>query len=131
MKTWKIFLLLLGAAIVAVGLYGARLIWRGFSTASEPSYLEKAVARTARNLSVPRKARLEANPWKPTPEVLKEARESFLDLAPSPMALKAPVKPQSPAISIPNFRTFARRQPKIPPTAKSAPSSALPCVLPA
>jgi predicted CXXCH cytochrome family protein len=79
MKTWKIFLLLLGAAIVAVGLYGARLIWRGFSTASEPSYLEKAVARAARNLSVPRKARLEANPWKPTPEVLKEARESFLD----------------------------------------------------
>jgi predicted CXXCH cytochrome family protein len=79
MKTWKIFFLLLGAAIVAVGLYGARLIWRGFSTASEPSYLEKAVARTARNLSVPRKARAEANPWKPTPEVLKEARESFLD----------------------------------------------------
>src|SRR6516164_5634254 len=79
MKIWKLFLLLLGAAIVAVGLYGARLIWRGFSTASEPSYLEKAVARTARNLSVPRKARLEANPWKPTPEVLKEAGESFLD----------------------------------------------------
>src|SRR5260370_3108982 len=122
MKTWKIFLLLLGGAIVAVGLYGAPLIWRGFSTASEPSYLEKAVARTARNLSVPRKARLEANPWKPTPEVLKEARETFLDLAPSAMALTAPGKPQSAAISIPKFRTFAPHHPKIPPPPTPPPS---------
>jgi len=64
---------------MALGLYGAHLISRGFSTAEEPSYLEKAVARAARNLSISRNARLEANPWSPTPEVLKEARESFLD----------------------------------------------------
>ena len=64
---------------MALGLYGAHLISRGFSTADEPSYLEKAVARATRNLSIPRNARLEANPWSPTPEVLKEARESFLD----------------------------------------------------
>ena len=71
--------MLLAAAIIAVALYGAHLILRGFSTANEPSYLEKAAARTARNLSIPRRARLEANPWKPAPDVLKEARESFLD----------------------------------------------------
>jgi predicted CXXCH cytochrome family protein len=41
--------------------------------------LEKAVARAARNLAIPRKARLETNPWAATPEILKEARESFLD----------------------------------------------------
>src|SRR5467141_137276 len=79
MKTRRTSLLLCGVALMALGLYGARLISRGFSTAEEPSYLEKAVARAARNLSIPRNARLEANPWSPTPEVLKEARESFLD----------------------------------------------------
>src|SRR6202046_3276801 len=79
MKRWKIFFLLLLAAIVAVGLYGWRLISRGFSTADEPSYLEKTVARTSRNLAIPRNARTETNPWSATPEVLKEARESFTD----------------------------------------------------
>src|SRR5260370_7066225 len=79
MRAWKLFLLLIGAVLIAVGLYGARLIWRGFSTADEPSYLEKTIARFARNLAIPRSARLEANPWKATPEILKESRESFLD----------------------------------------------------
>jgi len=79
MKRWNIFLLLAGLALLAIGVYGARLIWRGFSTADEPSYLEKTLARATRNLSIPRNARLEANPWKATPEVFKEARESFLD----------------------------------------------------
>ena len=78
MKAWKPFVLL-SVALVGLGLYGARLIRRGFSTADQPSYLERTVARTARNLAIPRKARLESNPWKATPEVLKEARESFLD----------------------------------------------------
>jgi predicted CXXCH cytochrome family protein len=62
-----------------MGLYAARLIWRGFSTAGEPSYLERTVARAARNLAIPRRARVEKNPWSATPEILKESRESFLD----------------------------------------------------
>ncbi|MGC2015366.1 MAG: c-type cytochrome, partial [Candidatus Acidiferrales bacterium] len=37
------------------------------------------MARTARNLAIPRNASSEANPWKATPDVLKDARESFLD----------------------------------------------------
>jgi predicted CXXCH cytochrome family protein len=78
MRTKRIALLLGGAALVALVLYGARLIWRGFSTANEPSYLEKVVARSARNLAIPRSARLEQNPWSPGPDVLKEARDSFL-----------------------------------------------------
>src|SRR5713226_6075151 len=79
MRSWKTFLLLFGAALIAIGLYAARLIWRGFSTADEPSYLEKAVARAARNFAIPRSARRETNPWSATPDLLDDARESFLD----------------------------------------------------
>ena len=79
MKAWKVFVLPSGVALLALGLYGARLIWHGFSTADQPSYLETVVARTARNLAIPRKARLETNPWQATPGVLKEAQENFLD----------------------------------------------------
>jgi predicted CXXCH cytochrome family protein len=79
MNTRRIVLLLSVAALLALGLYGAHLISRGFSTAEEPSYLEAAIARAARNFSIPRSARREVNPWKPAPEILNEARESFLD----------------------------------------------------
>jgi predicted CXXCH cytochrome family protein len=78
MRAWKVFLLLCGVALISIVVYGARLIWRGFSTADDPSYLEKVVARAARNLAIPRNARSEANPWNATPEILQEARESFL-----------------------------------------------------
>lgn len=79
MKTWKTFLLICGTAILVLVIYGARLISRGFSTAGEPSYVERVMARAARNLAIPRKARREINPFTATPEILKEARESFLD----------------------------------------------------
>jgi mono/diheme cytochrome c family protein len=79
MRSWKLFLLISGAMLVALGFYGMRLVWSGFSTADQPSFLETVVARTARNLSIPRKARLEKNPWTGTADVLKEARESFVD----------------------------------------------------
>jgi hypothetical protein len=39
MRAWKSFLLVAGI-LIAGGLYAARLIWRGFSTADQPSYLE-------------------------------------------------------------------------------------------
>jgi hypothetical protein len=52
MRGWRPFLLLCGLAIVAFGVYGVRLVWRGFSTANEPSYLERVVARTARKLAI-------------------------------------------------------------------------------
>ena len=79
MNSRNFFLLLCGALLIALGFYGIRLVWRGFSTAAQPSFLETVVARTARNLSIPRKARLEANPWKSTPDVLKDARENYVD----------------------------------------------------
>jgi predicted CXXCH cytochrome family protein len=79
MNKWKILLLVCVVALIVTGIYGARLICGGLSTRQEPSYLETVVARTARNLAIPRTARSEANPWKPTPDVLREARESFVD----------------------------------------------------
>jgi predicted CXXCH cytochrome family protein len=78
MKSWKLFLLFVIVALLAVGLYGARLIWRGLSTADQPSYLETVAARTTRNLAIPAEARREANPFEATPDVLKAARESFI-----------------------------------------------------
>src|SRR4029077_15707902 len=79
MRSRKLFLLVGGAILVAAGFYGMWLVWHGFSTADQPSFLETVGARTARNLSIPRKARLERNPWTGTADVLKEARESFVD----------------------------------------------------
>ena len=71
--------MLCGVALAGAVFYGMRLLEHGLSTAGEPSYLETVAARTARNLAIPRKARQEANPIEATPEILQEARESFLD----------------------------------------------------
>ena len=79
MKFRKIAQPLLIAIIVVAGYFGVRILLHGFSTAAEPSRFETLVARAARNFAIPRKARLEKNPWKPTPDVLKAARESYID----------------------------------------------------
>ncbi|HEV7220398.1 MAG TPA: multiheme c-type cytochrome [Terriglobales bacterium] len=78
MKHWKIFLLsLLIVAIVAA--FGATaLMRRGFRATTEPSSLEKALARTVRNLAIPHHARNETNPWTASSENLSEAREHFI-----------------------------------------------------
>jgi hypothetical protein len=67
-----------GTAILGSIIYAGILVSRGFSTASEPSSIEKFVARTARNFAIPRKSRREANPWKSTSDFLKEAWDSFI-----------------------------------------------------
>ena len=79
MKRWKKLLLVLVALGVLVAVYGAVLIRRGFSAMDEPSALEKLVARTVRNLAIPAAARDENNPLKASPEILNEARDSFID----------------------------------------------------
>lgn len=63
-------------AIIAVAC-GLLLIRRGFGARDEPTSLERTVARFVRNLSIPSRVAQEPNPWKPTPNVLKEAREVF------------------------------------------------------
>jgi predicted CXXCH cytochrome family protein len=59
-------------------VYAGVSIRRGFSTSGEPSSIEKVVARAVRNFAIPTKARLEVNPFEPTADILKEARESFI-----------------------------------------------------
>ena len=54
------------------------LIWRGFRATAEPSGFERNVARTVRNLAIPRSASNQKNPLQPTPENLRQAREVFL-----------------------------------------------------
>jgi hypothetical protein len=79
MKAWKYLVLICFITMATRGLAWARLIWPGFSSADEPSYLEKTLTRAARKLAISRKARLETNPLTATREILQEARESFLD----------------------------------------------------
>ena len=62
-----------------MAVYGVVLIRRGFSAFDEPTALEKLVARAVRNLSIPSSARKESNPLRPTPEILREARDNFID----------------------------------------------------
>jgi predicted CXXCH cytochrome family protein len=65
--------------VILGGIYGAMVIRRGFSTRDEPSYLERVVARAVRNIAIPGHAKKETNPWKATPDTLKEARDIFTD----------------------------------------------------
>jgi predicted CXXCH cytochrome family protein len=74
----RAWLWILFATAMASIIYAGVLVSRGFSTAAEPSTIEKLIARTARNFAIPKRARLEANPFEPTASVLKEARESFV-----------------------------------------------------
>lgn len=78
MKRRAWVLILFSTAILASIIYAAVSVSRGFSTASEPSSIEKLIARTARNFLIPKKARLEVNPWKTNPSILKEARKKFM-----------------------------------------------------
>jgi mono/diheme cytochrome c family protein len=64
-------ILLIAGAILAVR--------RGFSARDWPSALETYVARTARKLAVPSKARSERNPLTPSPELMAEVRAHFAD----------------------------------------------------
>jgi predicted CXXCH cytochrome family protein len=75
----KTIVFVLIVLVLAVAAYAVFLIRRGFSAAEEPSSVEKAIARAARNLAIPGRARHETNPWKASPEILQQAREKFID----------------------------------------------------
>jgi mono/diheme cytochrome c family protein len=73
-----VWLLALAAVILVVGAVVSALR-RGFSARDEPSPVESYVARTARKLAVPSKAKREKNPFPPSPELIGEARAHFAD----------------------------------------------------
>ena len=79
MIRWKTLAALLLVVAILGAAYGFVLIRHGFSANAEPSSLEKVVARTVRNISIPSRARDAKNPWKPTLTILNEARADFAD----------------------------------------------------
>lgn len=72
--------LLLAILVVTAGVlvFVALVMWRGTSATRQPSSLEKVVARTVRNLAIPRNARREKNPLELSAENLRAGRELFL-----------------------------------------------------
>jgi predicted CXXCH cytochrome family protein len=78
MRSWKTLLVFVVVLALIAGIGAALFIRRGFSAQSEPSGFEKTVARKIRNLAIPRRDRRRKNPWKATPENLKDARDNFI-----------------------------------------------------
>ena len=73
-----LFLIVLGFVILVIA--GAVVaVHRGFSARDQPSALETYVARTARSMAVPSRAKNEKNPFTASPELMAEARAHFAD----------------------------------------------------
>lgn len=74
----KVTLLLLTIVIGATAI-GIMLVRQGFSARDNPSAVEAYTARAIRRLSIPAAAKKATNPFRVTPEILKQAREHFAD----------------------------------------------------
>jgi mono/diheme cytochrome c family protein len=79
MRATKIVIVFFLVLAILSGLFGVRLIHRGFSAQDRPSTLETALARMARHLAIPPGARKAANPVPPSAENLTQGREHFAD----------------------------------------------------
>jgi len=79
MRILSFALWLLVAIVIVAAAYGAILIRHGFSTRDQPSGLETALARVARNLSIPASAKGEKNPYPATAQNLTDGMEHFAD----------------------------------------------------
>jgi mono/diheme cytochrome c family protein len=67
------------AAVILVVAAAVSQLHRGFSARDAPSFVETYVARTARKLAVPAKARGENNPFQSSPELIAEGMSHFAD----------------------------------------------------
>jgi predicted CXXCH cytochrome family protein len=76
-KGRRTLLVVIGLAALIV-ICVALLIVRGFPATSEPSRIERLVARSVRNLAIPRAARREKNPLQASANNLHTGREIFL-----------------------------------------------------
>ncbi len=73
-------LLLLALAVVTLGVAGAVVaVHHGFSARDQPSIPETYVARTARRLAIPARAKNEKNPFTASSELMSEAKAHFAD----------------------------------------------------
>src|SRR5258708_3827891 len=71
--------LLAVASVILVVAGAAAAVRRGFSARDQPSALETYVARNARSMAVPSKAKSEKNPFAASPELIAEGRAHFAD----------------------------------------------------
>jgi predicted CXXCH cytochrome family protein len=78
MKTWRVVLLTLILVAIFATLCVALLIHRGFHASKTPSGFETIVARTARNLAIPRYERNVKNPFDLSSDTRQQGREYFL-----------------------------------------------------
>ena len=78
MKIWKALLTTLVIIVVVGAIFGGLLIWRGFRASATPPAWEAALARTIRNLAIPRHERRQKIPFGATPEVIQQGRTLFL-----------------------------------------------------
>lgn len=74
-KVWIIIAILIVGAVLA----GTILVHHGFSARDNPSWLETAIAKAARSMAVPSKARQMKNPMQNSPENLSEAEAHWAD----------------------------------------------------
>ena len=79
MIRWRTLLLVLLALAILSGIYLSMVVRHGFSAADQPSAVERAIARTVRDLGIPASARDEKNPLTATPYALQEGRDHFED----------------------------------------------------
>ena len=67
------------AGVAAAGTLGlAAMIVRGFNASAEPTAFEASLAHAVRDLAIPRRAKRETNPLTRTPELMQEARDTYL-----------------------------------------------------
>lgn len=66
------------AALIVLAVCAGLMIWRGFRANATPAAWEAALARTARNLSIPGRESRRKNPVTASSEVLSRGREIFL-----------------------------------------------------
>jgi mono/diheme cytochrome c family protein len=69
----------LAAAIVATGIVFIKMSADGFSTHSQPTAIERAIATRARTMAIPKAALDRKNPIANSPDVLAEARSHWAD----------------------------------------------------
>lgn len=75
----RVLLLLALASAILVVAGGVVAVHRGFSARDQPSALETYVARTARSMAVPSRAKNEKNPFTASSELMAEGRAHFAD----------------------------------------------------
>ena len=118
MNGWKAFVLAL-VVLIALGIvYGMVVIGRGFSATAQPSAVETVMARTVRNLGIPRSARNQTNPLSTTSVVLQEARDNSRIAVRDATARMATAEPASARIFIPRPRIWGGQKLKISATGK-------------